>query len=83
MSLDGKIGDVIGASPTHVGDSRRVGEILEVLGMPGHGHFRVRWEDGHESLFYPGTHGGVVRRTKPATKPSSSASPDPGHQYGR
>jgi nucleotide-binding universal stress UspA family protein len=34
------------------------GEIIEVLGSVGHEHYRVRWEDGHESIHYPadGTH---------------------------
>jgi hypothetical protein len=31
----------------------RKAEILEVLGEPGHQHFRVRWDDGRESIFYP------------------------------
>jgi prolyl-tRNA editing enzyme YbaK/EbsC (Cys-tRNA(Pro) deacylase) len=37
-----------------VGDASRKGEILEVLGLPEDVHYRVRWEDGHESVFYPG-----------------------------
>ena len=33
---------------------RRLSHFLrEVLGEPGHVHFRVRWEDEHESVFYP------------------------------
>jgi hypothetical protein len=40
----------------HVGEPERTGEILELLGEPSHQHFRVRWDDdGHESLFYPGS----------------------------
>lgn len=31
----------------------RDGLILEVLGVPGHEHYRVRWDEEHESLFYP------------------------------
>jgi Domain of unknown function (DUF1918) len=31
----------------------RKGEILEVLGEPSHPHYSVRWDDGHESVFYP------------------------------
>lgn len=38
-----------------LGDVVRFGEILEVLGLPGHVHYRVRWDDDHESIFYPGT----------------------------
>jgi hypothetical protein len=47
------VGDLITVTAHHVGESERVGEILEVLGEPGHEHFRVRWDDGHESVFYP------------------------------
>ncbi len=35
------------------GNLSRQGEILEVLGRPGHDHYRVRWSDGHESIHYP------------------------------
>jgi len=31
----------------------RRGEVLEVLGSPGHVHYRVRWDERHESLFFP------------------------------
>jgi hypothetical protein len=34
------------------GPSRR-GQILEVLGEPGHRHFRVHWDEQHESLHFP------------------------------
>jgi hypothetical protein len=39
----------------------RRGEVLEVLGAPGHEHYRVRWDDAHESILYP-TDGVVVER---------------------
>ncbi len=35
------------------GTPRRQGEIVEVLGEPGHEHYRVRWSDGHESIHFP------------------------------
>ena len=38
-----------------VGESRRSGEILEVLGSGTHPHYRVRWEDGHVSTLFPGS----------------------------
>lgn len=47
-------GDVIEITGHVVGDAPRSAEIVEVLGEPGHEHFRVRWEDGHESIFFPG-----------------------------
>jgi hypothetical protein len=45
----------------------RRGEVLEVLGAPGHEHYRVRWDDGHESILYP-TDGVVVERQEAATR---------------
>jgi hypothetical protein len=47
------VGDVIVIEGHHVGDSRRAGEILEVLGGPGHEHYLVRWDDDRETVFYP------------------------------
>ena len=35
------------------GQPPRRGQILEVLGAPGHVHYRVRWDERHESIFYP------------------------------
>lgn len=47
-------GDVILVQGDHVGSPSRAGEILEILGAPDHVRYRVRWEDGHESIFTPG-----------------------------
>jgi hypothetical protein len=55
-------GDLVTTAARRVGESGRTGEILEVLGDPGHEHYRVRWEDEHESVFYPG--GDAVIRPK-------------------
>jgi hypothetical protein len=46
-------GDHVTVEGHKVGDGRREGEILEVLGEPEHEHYRVQWEDGKETLFYP------------------------------
>jgi Domain of unknown function (DUF1918) len=35
------------------GQSGREGQILEVLGRPGHEHYRVRWDEQHESILFP------------------------------
>lgn len=48
-----KRGDVVVIHGHAVGKPERTGEILEVLGEPGHEHYRVRWEDERESLVYP------------------------------
>lgn len=49
------VGDIVVISGHRVGESERTGEILELLGEPGHQRFRIRWYDGHESVFYPGS----------------------------
>ena len=46
-------GEVVEIHEHRLGEKGRTGEILEVLGEPGHEHYRVRWDDGHESIFYP------------------------------
>lgn len=46
-------GDRISIDSRRGGGHARAGEILEVLGGPGHEHYRVRWDDGEESYFYP------------------------------
>ena len=56
-TVEGKpaeIGDLIEITGHSVGDAPRTAEILEVIGELGREHFRVRWEDGHESIFFPG-----------------------------
>ena len=46
------------------GGSNRRGQILEVLGGEGHEHYRVRWDEEHESIFYPGLDA-EIRRKEP------------------
>ena len=41
------------------GRGAREGQIVEVLGEAGHRHFRVRWDEAHESIFFP-TDGALV-----------------------
>jgi hypothetical protein len=62
--LYGQVGDLIEIGRTRVGEHRRVGEIMKVLGSRGHEHYLVRWEDDRETLFYPTGHASVVRRSK-------------------
>jgi Domain of unknown function (DUF1918) len=35
------------------GQSSRRGQIVELLGGAGHEHYRVRWDEKHESILYP------------------------------
>jgi hypothetical protein len=53
--MHAKIGDEILVDALHTGGVPRRGEVLEVLDEGGTVHYRVRWEDGHESLYFPGS----------------------------
>lgn len=48
----GHVGDWIEARGVHGEPSRR-GEIVELLGHDQHEHYRVRWDEQHESIVYP------------------------------
>ncbi|MFN8223154.1 MAG: DUF1918 domain-containing protein [Gaiellales bacterium] len=48
-------GDIVEITGHAVGDAPRKAEVLEVIGEGEHEHYRVRWEDGHESVFFPGS----------------------------
>ena len=47
----------------HVGEPDRIAEILEVVGEPSHERYRVRWDDGHESVYYRGSDATIKRAT--------------------
>jgi rRNA processing protein Gar1 len=47
-------GDIVRVSGRRVGQLARMGEVLEVIGTADHPHYVVRWEDGHQSILYPG-----------------------------
>lgn len=51
-SATAQVGDVIEARGIH-GEPARRGEIVEVIGDPGHVRFRVRWDEEHESIVFP------------------------------
>lgn len=61
-----RAGDEILVAGHSVGSAQRKAEILEVLGEPGHERFRVRWDDGHESVFSPGEDAILQRPTRRA-----------------
>ena len=68
-----KVGDLVVITGHRVGEAERIAEILEVLGdVPGE-HYRVRWDDGHESLFYPGSDATIRRAThRPESRQAKS-----------
>ncbi len=66
-----RVGDMVVVSGHRVGEPERTGEILELLGEPGHQHFRVRWDNGHESLFYPGNDATIRHATHRRASPKA------------
>jgi hypothetical protein len=63
-----QLGDVVEIDGHFLGEPARTGEVLEVLGEPGHEHFFVRWEDGRNSIFYPGNDATIWRSAEPAAR---------------
>jgi hypothetical protein len=64
-----KAGDAVEVVGHRVGEAVRHGSIVEVLGAPDGIHYRIAWEDGHESVLYPSADVRVV----PARKSSKTA----------
>ena len=62
--MSGKTGDRIVVESETVGTPAREGEILEVIEGEVGVRYRIRWEDGHESVFTPG--GGAARIVPPS-----------------
>jgi len=59
--MDATVGDEIVVDGVNLGDPKREGEILEIDTLGDVVHYRVRWDDGHESIFFPGSTTHVVR----------------------
>ena len=58
-TVTGRVGDRIIVESEQVGQPTREGEILEVIEGQVSIRYRVRWMDGHETLFTPS--GGSAR----------------------
>ena len=73
-----KPGNIVIVHGHSTGDPARTGVILEVLGIAGHEHYRVRWDEEHESLFWLGSDATVrpgTRRMRRATSPDVDHEP--------
>lgn len=62
------VGDLISIHGHRVGEAERTGEIVEIVEGEGREHYRVRWEDGHESVVYPGSDAVVRLKKRTRTK---------------
>ena len=61
------VGDLVVVEGHRIGEARRIGEILEVLGEAGHERYRVHWDDDHESVFYPSSDS-MIQKAEPRKK---------------
>ncbi len=52
--MDAKVGDMLVIRGHRTDEPDRTAEIVEVHGETGHPPYVVRWEDGHQSLIFPG-----------------------------
>jgi hypothetical protein len=63
-AVEAHVGDKIVVRSTHQGEHERTGEILGCTEPGGGPPYRVRWEDGHEGVFYPSGTAFVVPATQ-------------------
>ncbi len=71
------VGDRIVVETERVGMRDREGEILEVLDSPAGTHYRVRWDDGRETTFWPAAGSARIVTAVPAPA-AAPAPPAPG-----
>ena len=53
-AMRAEVGDHIVIETVTLDSPRRHGEVVEVIGQADRRHYRVRWQDGHESVYFPG-----------------------------
>lgn len=67
------VGNELTVKGRHQGDGDRHGEIIEIHGHDGNPPFVVRWQDGHESVFFPSADTVVADHQRRAPRPRSAA----------
>lgn len=53
-TMHAEVGDTIAVPGRSVGTAGRLGEVIDIRGVQGEPPYVVRWEDGHESVCFPG-----------------------------
>lgn len=66
------VGDRLMIKGHHVGDAERDAEILEVHGPDGGPPYLIRWDDGAEGLFFPGSDATVEHYPRAGSDPAST-----------
>lgn len=59
---DARVGDEVSIESHRLRGARRTGTIVELLGSAGHPYYRVRWADGRETVFHPGSDARLLPR---------------------
>ena len=75
-AIKAHVGDWIETRGLH-GQSSRRGQIVELLGKAGHEHYRVRWDEQHESILYPADGVVVFPKDTPHAGHPTAESPRP------
>ena len=57
--MDAQIGDRITIHSNRVGGGQRRGEVVDIIAGAAGLHYRVRWDDGHETTFFPSSDAAV------------------------
>jgi hypothetical protein len=65
--MDFSPGDHVLAEAESTGRTARRGVVEEVLGDDPHPRYRIRWDDGHESIYTPAA--GALRPAETAGRP--------------
>ncbi|HYZ30355.1 MAG TPA: DUF1918 domain-containing protein [Thermoleophilaceae bacterium] len=65
-----EVGDRVTAEAETTGRKPRAGVIEEVLGQDPSPRYRIRWDDGHESIYTPAS-GALSRDSEEATAAGS------------
>ena len=66
-----RVGDWIETRGLH-GQPARHGQIIELLGHDQHEHYRVRWDEQHESIVYPADGVFITPQSKSRPRRTSS-----------
>ena len=59
--MEARRGDRVIVEGNKVGQARRSGQVLDVMDAREGQHYRVRWDDGPETVFYPGADARIDR----------------------
>ena len=75
--MDADVGDRLVVESNRVGVARKGGTVVEVLGSDRTRHYRVMWEDGQETTFFPSSdttvEHGAATAAPAATAPPAAA----------